>query len=247
MMHHIFRLLLSDRLYISPLPSSPLHVLDIGTGTGIWAIDFATEHPSSIVTGVDLSPIQPELVPPNCSFIVDDAEKDWIYTELFDFIHARVLLMGIKDWPRLFKQSWANLRPGGWVEFQELLMPLYCDDESAPRDSPLVDWSHKLAEAQRKAGIDPQATAKFKTQLEEQGFVNVKYEVFKWAIGPWPKGEREKEIGKWSLENTLMGLHGITTAIFTRALNWSPEAVELFLVGVRKQMLDPRSHVYGTV
>lgn len=33
-------------------------VIDIGTGTGIWAIDFADEHPESEVIGTDLSPIQ---------------------------------------------------------------------------------------------------------------------------------------------------------------------------------------------
>jgi tRNA G46 methylase TrmB len=36
-------------------------VLDIGTGTGIWAIDYADAHPDSTVIGVDLSPIQPTL------------------------------------------------------------------------------------------------------------------------------------------------------------------------------------------
>lgn len=36
--------------------------LDIGTGTGIWAIDFADEHPETTVIGTDLSPIQPDSV-----------------------------------------------------------------------------------------------------------------------------------------------------------------------------------------
>lgn len=34
-------------------------MLDLGTGTGIWAIDFADEYPSANVIGTDLSPIQP--------------------------------------------------------------------------------------------------------------------------------------------------------------------------------------------
>ena len=33
-----------------------------------WAIEFAEEHPSALVLGVDLSPIQPPHVPVNCSF-----------------------------------------------------------------------------------------------------------------------------------------------------------------------------------
>jgi methylase of polypeptide subunit release factors len=38
--------------------SPPQHVLDVGTGTGIWAIDYADAHPNSTVIGVNLLPIQ---------------------------------------------------------------------------------------------------------------------------------------------------------------------------------------------
>jgi hypothetical protein len=31
---------LVGRLYVSPIGESPQRVLDVGTGTGIWAIDF---------------------------------------------------------------------------------------------------------------------------------------------------------------------------------------------------------------
>ena len=61
-------------------------VLDVGTGTGCWAIDFADEHPETTVVGVDLSPIQPEFVPPNVEFQVDDMEEDWTFSAKFDFI-----------------------------------------------------------------------------------------------------------------------------------------------------------------
>ena len=38
--HHIFLLLLGGKLYTAPL-DCPQVVLDVGTGTGLWAIDFA--------------------------------------------------------------------------------------------------------------------------------------------------------------------------------------------------------------
>ena len=38
--HHIFLLLLGGKLYTAPL-ENPQKVLDVGTGTGIWAIDCA--------------------------------------------------------------------------------------------------------------------------------------------------------------------------------------------------------------
>jgi ubiquinone/menaquinone biosynthesis C-methylase UbiE len=37
--HHLFRLTF-EALHVAPLPKSLHHVLDIGTGTGVWAIEF---------------------------------------------------------------------------------------------------------------------------------------------------------------------------------------------------------------
>mgnify|MGYP003662785874 FL=1 len=31
---------LHDQLFLAPITDNPQHALDIGTGTGIWAIDF---------------------------------------------------------------------------------------------------------------------------------------------------------------------------------------------------------------
>ena len=45
--------LLDGELHLAPL-SSPNRVLDVGTGTGIWAIDFADRNPNTKVTGMDL-------------------------------------------------------------------------------------------------------------------------------------------------------------------------------------------------
>ncbi|KAH7051349.1 hypothetical protein B0J12DRAFT_740265 [Macrophomina phaseolina] len=52
----------------------PFQRLDIstGTGTGTWATDFATAHPSTHFTGTDLSPVQPTRMPSNCTFLVSD-------------------------------------------------------------------------------------------------------------------------------------------------------------------------------
>lgn len=38
--HHVYNLVLGGELYRAPV-KSPQRVLDLGTGTGIWAIDFA--------------------------------------------------------------------------------------------------------------------------------------------------------------------------------------------------------------
>lgn len=46
-----------DKLYLAPIGDKTESVLDLGTGTGMWAIDFADAHPEADVLGIDLSPI----------------------------------------------------------------------------------------------------------------------------------------------------------------------------------------------
>ena len=43
--HHLFLLTTEFKLNLAPLKPGAQHALDVGTGTGIWAIDFAQEHP----------------------------------------------------------------------------------------------------------------------------------------------------------------------------------------------------------
>lgn len=49
------------KLFTAPIGDSPQRVLDIGTGTGIWAIEFGDQFPSAQVIGNDLSPVQPKM------------------------------------------------------------------------------------------------------------------------------------------------------------------------------------------
>src|SRR4051795_1295425 len=74
--YHSLRLLLNDKLFLAPL-ENPTAILDVGTGTGIWAMDFADDYPGAQVVGIDLSPIQPNYVPPNLQFEIFDLEEPW--------------------------------------------------------------------------------------------------------------------------------------------------------------------------
>lgn len=73
--HAALGLLFNNNLYFAPLSKTypPRRILDIATGTGEWAIEMGDEFPNSQITATDLSPIQPEEVPPNVTFFVEDS------------------------------------------------------------------------------------------------------------------------------------------------------------------------------
>lgn len=99
LLHHLFKIMLLGELYTAPLPKEPQHILDVGTGTSIWAIEIAGQFPIAAVIGTNLSPVHPPRVPPNLQFYIDDAESLWLFqdVETFDFIHGRALCGGIAD------------------------------------------------------------------------------------------------------------------------------------------------------
>lgn len=241
--HEMFLRTFGRKLHLAPVDCELREVLDLGTGTGMWAIQFADEHPESNVVGVDLSPIQPTLVPPNCKFEVDDFDTPWTFDRQFDFIHGRMLLTASADFPALFRRAYDALTPGGWIEMQDLYMPLLSDDGTLAGTA-FGEWNEKYMEACAVLHRDPSWTAKYREWITGVGFENVREQIFKWPINPWPRDSNLKEMGIWNMTNMLDGLDGFTVRLWTMALGMTHEEIQAFLVQVRKDIRDTKIHSY---
>ncbi|CAK7229988.1 hypothetical protein SCUCBS95973_007421 [Sporothrix curviconia] len=241
--HAIFVLLLKGQLARSPI-KDPQRVLDIGTGTGIWAIEFAQMYPSADVIGTDLSPIQPDFVPPNCRFEIDDAEDEWAYGSApFDFVHLRLLWHSFNDPRRILKAAYDNLRPGGYVEWQDYMSRFRAVDDSL-QGSALTKLDSLYAEAGRNLGRDMLVTPKLAGMMREVGFVDVIEERYALPGNPWPKGREAKTLGLWQMTNFLDGMQAITMTVLTKGLGMTPTEVELLLMDVRKDVQNTNVHFY---
>jgi cyclopropane fatty-acyl-phospholipid synthase-like methyltransferase len=131
---------------------NPQRILDVGTGTDIWAIDVADEYPSSQAIGIDLSPLQLGWVPPKAQFYVEDAETEWIYSsdKFFDLIHTRIMVGSIGDWGKFASQAYTHLRHDGWIELHEPQSWIVSDDDSISRCGYTNQFQTKCVEAAQK-------------------------------------------------------------------------------------------------
>lgn len=218
--HHVYTLTLDGELFLAPIDPDPQRVLDLGTGTGTWAIEFADLYPSAVVTGTDLSPIQPVWVPPNVRFEVDDFESQWTFKSGFDFVHARGVYGCVADYGLLYERVLESLREGGWYEQVEASVEPMSDDGSI-QGTVMADWGKVSLEAGEKFGKSLNIVHETEERMKKAGFVNVKYEKRIWPIGGWPKDERLKLIGKYNRLAWDEGMEGWTMFLFTKYLGVS--------------------------
>ena len=226
--NHLFSLTPEGKLYLAPLNLSTLHnVLDIGTGTGIWAIDFADLHPQAKITGTDLSAVQPKYVPSNLQFEICVAEEQWTYNTEFDYIHGRMLTVCFKDVKEVFRNAFNALRPGGWLEMQDATAPARSDDGSIDGTALVALWNNLIEGGKkmgRPFGTEPPNYARY---MEEIGFVDVHVDIRRWPFGPWMQENKMKDIGLWARANHIDALQATAMAILTRGTGRTRRALKL--------------------
>ncbi|KAB2570832.1 Tam domain methyltransferase protein [Lasiodiplodia theobromae] len=246
LIHHIYGMLLGGRLILAPI-TNPQRIMDVGCGTGIWAIDVADAYPSAEVVGVDISPIQPNWVPPNLKFIIDNVEEEWTYSNKFDLIHFVNMNACITDWPKFLRQCFDNLQPGGFLEAKETDTTSTSDDGTYPDTCALYKLQETIRSAMDKLGMTMHAPANMKRWMQEAGFVDVQEQIFKLPFNAWPKDPEIKQIGRYQLVQYLDALAPYALGTLVDILGWTREEMEVAVAEARKDLKNTKFHGYNTL
>ncbi|KAH4964841.1 hypothetical protein HBI82_025990 [Parastagonospora nodorum] len=247
--HHLWLLTLHDKLFLAPI-TSPKRILDVGTGTGLWAVDIADHFPAAEITATDLSPILYTAAPPNLVFEIDDACSEWTYPpNHFDFIHIRGLTGCVKDWPHMYAQVYAHLAPGAWFEQLEFEIRTNADPASGRHaDQIVAAFSDSVIDVgERLTGMTFKIVEQMAALLPQAGFVDVHEERFIWPIGAWPKDPHLKDLGRWGERNWSEGIEGWVMALYTRLLGWTYAEVQAFVKDFRSVIKNRGNHFYHEV
>ncbi|KIL92120.1 hypothetical protein FAVG1_04527 [Fusarium avenaceum] len=253
--HNLTVYLCDGKLFFAPIEDlleKGAEVLDLGTGIGKWCIDLADNYPNSQFHGMDLSPIQPDWVPENAIFFVDDIEHEagWTYPEeTFDYIHIRHAVHSLKDRELVWDRIWKHLKPGGYVEVQEFHHTAVCDDSSCDGPYAWRDFTSYLREGMAALGSDIDGITNVERELYEAGFENITTKNYKCPVGPWAKKPRLQECGHVMRDIVMWGLVGLSRRPFRDGLGWTLIQIEMFLVEVRKALMEqvnglPKYHTY---
>ncbi|KAH9896388.1 S-adenosyl-L-methionine-dependent methyltransferase [Xylariomycetidae sp. FL2044] len=246
--HHVQTLAQGDKLYLAPVEIEKIQkVVDIGCGTGIWAIDFADLCPNAEVIGTDISPIQPTWVPPNLSFQIDDCDSPWTFADnSLDYVHIRFLMGSVTDWNALFAEAYRCLKPGGWLESHEPSPYIQSDDGTVEPDSAMAQWAHFFIKSGVKSGrsftVVEDNTQN--TAMEAAGFETPHVRMFKSPIGSWPADPKHKEIGMYAQLVMESDLEGLVLFVASVHDNWSREEVAVYVSHLRREIRSGKKHAW---
>lgn len=180
--HHVLHFAIGSH-YVAPLPRTLHHILDVGTGTGIWVGEMARQYPQAHVVGVDIAATSFKQDQPfNCSLMIGNVLERLPFSDkTFDYTHQRFLVSAIPAarWPDVIRELVRVTTPGGWIELLEINNAF---QNPGPQTRSLSDWIVSVSKAM---GFDENAVPSIGRWLTEAGVELVEQQDIVVPLGDW--------------------------------------------------------------
>lgn len=238
----------------APTSQPQYHILDVGSGNGLWAVEAARRYPNASVLSLDMtSALLPKPpVPANLTFEIRDVAEPWP-PALYDFIHVRNLVGGgVRDWEWFLAQCLSHLKPGGSIEFSEL-RPRFYDVDPAQAAMPegeqpvigaaCLEYMRLFADTCRSRGVDFDPTPRAAEYLMSSGAEMVRERVHWIPVKQWGNDAIMRRRGELLNDIVDVGLENWTLMLFGKEGRDEAETRAL-LKQVMAEVRDPRTRSY---
>ncbi|KAF8509762.1 S-adenosyl-L-methionine-dependent methyltransferase [Hysterangium stoloniferum] len=172
-LHEAFKSYLGGNLSLAPLEelAKPKRILEIGSGSGAWAIQAAKTFSEAEVLAIDISPLPARSLPSNLTFKIVDLTKPFpaeLQDKGYDIVHARLVFIHLPHPEGIIRRIAQLVKPGGWLLLDDAHQPrtVECDPIRSPG---LSSFWKLLQDSQRARDIDPFIGARFKEILQSTG------------------------------------------------------------------------------
>ncbi|KAI9590864.1 S-adenosyl-L-methionine-dependent methyltransferase [Syncephalis fuscata] len=212
----------------------PQKMIDIGTGTGIWVMEMASEFPECQVFGIDISAIQPKaIIPPNVHFETMNILEGISYeSNLFDYVHQRLLCAAIPElyWPELVKDLARICAPGGSVEIIESSALLY---NGGPLCEQVNNWFNNVCYSRdirlEKVWDIPEMLEAAGLNLETEHYIRL------------PMGEWCKELGSTGWQDLLSIITSVRPKIIATS-HITDDEIDAVLENLHEEIIAGQAH-----
>lgn len=152
----------------------------------------------------------------------------------------------IKDWPKLYKEIYRSLKPGGWVENFDYSIDITSDDSSILPGTAFDGWGKLFQDAGEIIGqtfkvIEDGRNVQWQ---RDAGFQNIQAEYYKLPFGGWPADPKWKQIGLYNQLITSESMEGYVLFLLRTVHGWTYEEILEFCANARKQLRDRSVHAY---
>lgn len=169
--------------YIAPISPTLRTILDVGTGTGIWADQMARLFPAAVVVSLDIalssfkhSPME------NCFLCQGNVLTGLPFPDaFFSYTHQRLLVAAIpaEQWPGVVRELIRVTRPGGWVELIEI------DNRMQNAGPATAKVQQFMEEISTDLGFNWEVVRNLGGRLKQEGLQHVEMQPIPIPVGDW--------------------------------------------------------------